>query len=227
MLFQDVPQLILQIYYISQYDADSVVLSSIIFSSLSVFATILSIFEQRKLLRNQQGVLIQFKVNGLTAKHHRLQLKTKKIRRDLAILLGVDENVVEIEKPISFKFRIMLKINDVFYKDLDYKSIIDKAVSDGNLVETLQRNWNLNTQRLTVEDVKYEEIRSDAQRENTVLISVKSVSAITAMEDVEGVELPPVIPGQPTAETTTGGLNVNGDDNGTRGQLEGDRQTVD
>merc|ERR1711920_993866 len=60
----------------------------------------------------------------------------------------------------------------------NYRSIIDKAVANGNLVEILQRNWKLTTHRLTVSDVKYEEIRSKVQQKNAVNILAQRMSAI-------------------------------------------------
>ena len=150
--------------------------------------------QKRNSLQNEQCVLIQFKVNGLTGNQRRLQLRTDAVKHDLSVLLGVSDEIIDIEKPKGFMFRVLLRINDVFYKDLDYKSIIDRAVSDGDLAKIFERNWNVT--KLTVDDVKYAEIRSDVERE----ILAKRVSAMmahhsprnlspVAMELAEGLQM--------------------------------------
>ena len=126
--------------------------------------------------------------------------------------------MIEIEKAEGFMFRVLLRINDVFYKDLDYKSIIDRAVSDGDLAKIFERNWNVTN--LTVDDVKYEEIRSDVQRENTVHILAKRVSAMmahhsprnlspVAMELAEGLQMQQTVDyAIAMPATTTGGAPI-------------------
>ena len=56
---------------------------------------------------------------------------------------------MEIPKPmtvyisVGLRFTIYLFINDIYYKQLDYKSIMNKAVDDGHSVGIIKNEWQV------------------------------------------------------------------------------------
>ena len=158
---------------------------STVFSSVSILITILGIYTQSNLMRNQQSVLIQFKVDGMSGQQRKLQLKTKGIKREIASILEIDDNVIEIEKPKGFIFRVFVFINNAYYKETDYKRLMERAVNDGKLAVMIGKYWN--SQNVpTISDLKYSELQSDAQRDSTVnivMVNAKSKEMATDMVD--------------------------------------------
>merc|ERR1711879_494254 len=117
---------------------------ALIFSSFSIMLTILSVCTQRRIVRNQQYAVIKFTVDGVVSgKVKKPQLRTKGIKRDIANLLDIDHHLVEIEKPRSFKFRVIISINNIYSLEKDYKSVIESAISDGSFGEFFKNRWEL------------------------------------------------------------------------------------
>ena len=156
-------------------DDYEVALASAVFSLISILVTVLAIRTERKVFMNRQRVVVQFTVLGLNAKHRKFQTRTRGIARDIADLLQLRRDLVEIEQPRGFGFRVNLYVNDVQYKDMDYESVLEDAVNGGRLAEIIRNNWKL-AKVPAIKDFKCTEMQSEAQIENTVHI-VASMSA--------------------------------------------------
>merc|ERR1711879_502950 len=104
-----------------------------------------------------------------------LQLRTNGIKEDISGLLGIQSNLVEIEKPLGFQFRVFLYINHIYHKELDYKSKIEASIADESFAAMFRDNWNLKELPI-VHDFKYHEMQSKAQRRNMVNAMVSTSS---------------------------------------------------
>lgn len=181
-----------------------VAFASAVYSTISLIVTLLAIYTQRQIYLNRQCVLVKFTVMGLTAKDQRLQTKTKGIMMDIANILGLHHELVYIEQPRGFRFKVNLYINYVQYKGVDYESLMEEAVSNGTMGEILRNHWKL-PKVPAIADLKYEELQSEFQLMNMVEIFVPRRSLVNHIQlennmssepeivyedEAEGVRLP-------------------------------------
>ena len=189
-LSQNIPQLSLNIWFMVVYGFHDVAMASAIFAVISLMVTIMAICTQRDIHLYRQCVSVQFTVKGVPAKDRKLQLKTRGIAKEISSLLGLDDILVDIEQPRGFIFKMHLYINGVQYKDVDYKSLMENAVSGGTLGEIIRNQWKL--QKVpAIADFKYEEIQSEFQLMNVVEIFVpkKSIAVHNHHQILEGSRL--------------------------------------
>ena len=143
---QTIPQLILQIWYLfetgdwSEHEglAPTIALAAAVFSGVQILATISVAHTQCILAKQHESVLFQFKVLGLGKEHRKYQTRTTDIAKDIANLLDVHQNVISIEKPMGFKFRVHLFLNDPDHEGAVYKDLLRDAVRDGT---TWMEQW--------------------------------------------------------------------------------------
>lgn len=211
---QNIPQLALSLWFLIDISFSEVAFASAVFSLISIFGTILANCTQRDILVNRQRVLVQFTVRGLTLDQEYLQTQTRGIVKSIANLLGLHRDLIYIEQPRGFRFKIELYINYVQYKDVDYKALMNNAFTDGTLEEIFRSQWNLQT-ALELKDLKYEEIQSENQTKNTVHILARNNDEVQAIQprrqdsltddmalDMELAAMPEVGP-TPSGLTTT------------------------
>ena len=131
---------------------------SIVFAIISITLTILTKYTQKKIIRNSETFYIHFDIKGkdITPK---LSRRTKEIKSEIALLLEVPESVMDILKPRvirqGLRFEICLFINDTNNKDIDFKTIINNAVENGELESIMLSGWNLKA-LIQIENVKCE-----------------------------------------------------------------------
>ena len=157
------------IWYILRFEVNEIVIASAVFSSISLLVTFLAIYTERQAFLNRQRVLVQFTLIGLSTKDIKLQTRTHGITLSIANLLGVHKELIYIEKPCGFRFKVNLHVNYVQYKDVDYKALFEEALSNGTLAEIVRDQWDLVKQPM-IKDFKYEEIQSEYQLMNMVEI---------------------------------------------------------
>lgn len=149
------------------FDDDyEVAIASAAFSLVSILVTILAVKTQRNVFRNRESVLVEFTVHGLTAHYRHLQTRTKAIAKGIADLLKLHDQLVEIEQPRGFGFRVNLYINDVLKRGNDYKAVLENAICRGTLAVIIRNHWELDKEPM-IKDFKYTEIQSDVQQRNT------------------------------------------------------------
>ena len=180
--------------FLAKYGANPVTIASATFSVISVVVTLLAVKTQFNLFAKRQRVLVQFTVHGLTLKDRKLQLQTRMIAKEFANLLGLHHDLVYIEQPRGFRFKVNLYVNYSQYHDENYEDLMEAALRDGTLIGIFMRNWNLNVEP-EIKDFKYNVMQSDLQKKNTVHIVMKqhiySNSQVVQAEGVS-IELPMV-----------------------------------
>ena len=166
---QNLPQLVIQIWYTTKIGVEFLPIFSIIFSFLSIILTFLTLCTQRKIIQNQEFVKIFFDVQGDDIKPG-LAAKTKVIRSELSALLGINRNLIEIAQPqrISkgLQFEVYLMINDADHKDLDYKSIINEQ----ELLKVIKGAWEV-TKPTDIKSLQFVDVASSqaAYRLSTIV----------------------------------------------------------
>merc|ERR1712154_465335 len=88
ILLENLPQLVIQIWYTSRFSVEFVPIFSIVFSFVAIILTVLTLFTQRQILRNQQFVKIAFDVSG-SGITKGLSARTTRIRSEIGELLGI------------------------------------------------------------------------------------------------------------------------------------------
>eukprot|EP01084_Bolivina_argentea_P213362 362385_1 len=142
VLCENVPQITIQLWYLSRNDIDMISLLSIIFSFASIIITILTLCTQKKIIQHQQITRINFDVRSNDI-YHALCRKTNAIKNDIASRLGISAHLIEILQPkprniITFSFEINL-----YGSNIDLKSI-QKSVRKRMLSDIIQEKWELN-----------------------------------------------------------------------------------
>ena len=118
-------------------------IAATVFSGMQILWTIFAAHTQCLLAKYQNSVLFEFDVLGLGKKHRKLQTQTRDIAKDIAHYLRVQEDVVGIERPHGFRFRIHLFVNELDLDGVVYKKLLRSAVSDGTVGEIIMKNWKL------------------------------------------------------------------------------------
>eukprot|EP01084_Bolivina_argentea_P175128 303324_1 len=151
VIIQNVPQIIIQIWYLtqSQNTASYIAISSLIFSVISIIVTVLSVFNQKKILNSQSSIKITMDVIG-EFDPDECSTKIAKIKTYFINRIFGD-NFVELFRPT--KIRNGLRFTVQFYlidnrddhdEVDDYKKLLNEVVSNNVLPELIQHAWNIN-----------------------------------------------------------------------------------
>ena len=102
---QNLPQLCIQVYFVSQEGANGITISSMIFSLVSIIVSILSMYMEKRIDFTSSHVVITMNVTGNSVKKQAKKCKTKckKLKDELAILIGAESSTIEIIKPRYIK----------------------------------------------------------------------------------------------------------------------------
>merc|ERR1719242_298242 len=99
---ENIPQLILQTWYILFYDRSGSIIAicSAVFSLVSIIVTVLSMFMERSLINAQQHTLIEIDCCGKVISTHadRLKRRVNQIEKAIAGLIGIDVALLEMLK---------------------------------------------------------------------------------------------------------------------------------
>eukprot|EP01084_Bolivina_argentea_P291089 500243_1 len=189
---ENIPQVGIQIWYLVTFGVELLPIFSIIFALITIIITLLSLITQKTIIDNQQFVKISFNITGddICAE---MSTKTNDIRKTIsAKLLGIQENLIEMPKPQivsqGLKIELFLFINNIHYKDLDYKSIINIAVNNGTLLGIFVNCWKFDKHAL-ISNVKFEDVISEIQQQNRVEIEANNAIELVGRSDIYNDQL--------------------------------------
>ena len=120
-----------------------------IFSSISIIITVISMVTEKKILNSQGYAMVEFEVTGpsISSNTHQFRNNIKQIRNEISNILGVNERLIEIIKPMKIphglRFTINIHLNRISVRDNDYPKLFAEAQIDGSLAEIFQNSWNL------------------------------------------------------------------------------------
>ena len=177
---QNVPQLVLQAIYLWQMERlDEIAISSMIFSLASIIITIISMVTQRRILNNAGHGIVTFDVTGsmIVANATKYRIQTKRIRNQIASLLGLKNEVIEITRPNKIpnglKMNINIHLNHIHGRDINYEQLLIKCQQSGRLAEIFKTEWHL-PMIPNVSSIDFKVQESKVKLKNTVPIKVKS-----------------------------------------------------
>eukprot|EP01083_Nonionella_stella_P049259 131332_1 len=179
VLCENIPQVGIQIWYLTTVGLDLTALLSIIFSLISIVTATLTICTQKTLIRNQEFEKISFHISGEEIVPS-VSTKIKGIKSKIALLLGISRvKLIEIPraKLVSggtggLKFEIYLFINNIESNDLDYAKVMKEALENGKLMHIFQEEWDL-TATVNISNLEFEYIESRIQQKESELRKLK------------------------------------------------------
>ena len=128
---------------------------------------------QRKIARVRDYVSIEFDVTGasLIAKKKSCKLRVKGIRNGISSLLGIDESLLEVTKPMTIKKGLKVTtniyINNTKAIDMSIEKDMNDAQQSGELAEIIKEAWRLSAIP-AVSKVEYMMHESKDRKKNTV-----------------------------------------------------------
>jgi len=140
-----VPQIAIQIWYISCRSIDEVALLSAAFSLISIAVTILSVFTQRMILRKQSFVVIGFDVTGNSIEMG-MTRKIRGIKKEISSVFAVHKRAVDIEQGLYLSagrvhLELQIDVNEDGDGDLEQK--MQNAIDNGTVAVIFQKRWKL------------------------------------------------------------------------------------
>ena len=143
----------------------------------------------------QSHAVITMNVTGESIRKKGKKCKTmsRKLREELAILIGAETSTIEIIKPTYIKRGLEIKIhvllNDKDTQRIDYEKILIEATETNELAEIIRSSWKLSDKPL-ISNVKSIIVESKQQRIH---------STATKTNDIEMLEQQmPTKPGENT-----------------------------
>eukprot|EP01083_Nonionella_stella_P005044 14694_1 len=151
VLLENVPQLVLQCYYLSTSTAedDSIAVASIVFSALSVCIAVLSMLLAQKIMSSEGYSIVRMDVTGRCVTKHaeKCRILRKKLSKELSKLFGIKDTTMEIIKPTciqnGFTVTFYVYFHDTFGKVKDYKQLLEECNKDNRLSELVRDSWDL------------------------------------------------------------------------------------
>ena len=176
---QNIPQLGIQLWFLIQYSSgiNVIVYASIIFSSLSLIITALTIVSQRNILKSRNHVTLEFDVTGpmILENMRECRNKIKSIKRGIAASIGVDNNLLEITRPMTVKNGLRLHVNIyVNYTkaiDMNIERDFNEANHNGQITKLITTSWKL-TSAPNISNIVYTHHVSEERKKNTVTLKM-------------------------------------------------------
>ena len=148
------------------FKADAVAIVSALFSMISIMVTALTVITQIMIMKKQSFTVIQFAVNGMGLKKT-MTRKVKGIAAGIAVILGVPQDAVEIERSQDLSaggFGFVINVDVNVDDNIDYQQLMQKAIDRGALAELFRKNWKLqNIPVITSLDCKMMSTSSELQ----------------------------------------------------------------
>ena len=191
---QNLPQLVLQsIFLISSNGAnEGIAISSIIFSSISIIVSILSMTMERTIDFTQSYAVITMNVTGdcVRKRAKQCRLMCKRLQEEFAVIIGVEKNTIEMIKPTSITNGFMIKfhvyVNDKVNTRIDFEKILNEANDKDKLAEIIKESWILEDDP-EVKDIQCIVIESKEQRINSEITTDNTVEMLEAQIAVDSV----------------------------------------
>ena len=160
----------------------TIAISSLICSLISIISTIASIISRKKILDSSGCAIVGFDITGQSivdeVKVYKNQIMA--IRRKLATYMGLpNERFVEMMRPEhipnGLRFRIIIHINRITARNIDYKKLLDKANQNGQLQEIVKSSWRLN-HNFAISEIYFAVKESKIWIANTININIDTGS---------------------------------------------------
>jgi len=157
VILENLPQLLIQIGYLSLVGADGIAICSVVFSVFSISATVQTIFTERRLSKKSMASLhfhVSFADSKLYDTLQKLKYRTRKIGDAVAYELELEPEQIDIPFPYRWKFCVNFPANMLL------EQAVSKAIEDMNkqkLTKILSMKWELkeaDLSQLTVEIIQ-------------------------------------------------------------------------
>ena len=132
---------------------------------------------QKNIVRSQDFVTVEFDVLGRSIMANKQKCKNRviAIQNSIAGLLGLDESLLEVMRPVTIKkglkVRINIYINNATAIDMNIDKDIHEAEQSGEIAEIVKSAWDLD-EVPTVLNVKYDKHESEERQQNAVFIGI-------------------------------------------------------
>jgi len=166
VLLENMPQLLLQSYFLGAFminGVSAIGISSIIFSCISMVVSVFGLATDRKIFSNEKVTMITVEVTGscVADKQARARCRTRKneLQNELAMVLRIDRNSLEIMRPAPINGGLLLKlyIYESTGSQSQFKSMrvvqstanvdriqaITDSVQSGDLSKIVHQAWQL------------------------------------------------------------------------------------
>ena len=215
VLFQNIPQLMIQIYYVSFHFEESfnlLILSSVTFTLISVFTTIAAIFLQKIVHARQNTVIVSMNVNmkgdSITNDMDKYKMMKTNLEQRLGELKGVDIYAVYVTKPRNIVNGVSLMVHVYLNKIKSGSENTNASTNDaqqilralnesndtGELSNIFKNSWQLSetpsitdVQQITAEFNDKTQIDSDAIQMSIQMHT--QFNSDTAEQDINEVEI--------------------------------------
>ena len=147
---QNVPQMALQIYFLVQFGADTIIYGAILFSALSIVSNTMTICNRRAFVKNTVCVSVHFDITssgrGINSRRHRNRIN--EIRKEIAAILALDRSAVLIERPFPIRHGLRMNINIYVNqsscdKQRNIGEIMRYFIENGDVAVIIKESWNL------------------------------------------------------------------------------------
>ena len=151
VLLENFPQIILKIWRGILINFNQVVLVSMTWSVISIIVTIISIFGRKKIEATQGYLVITFDViaQNEIINVEVCQHRVGKIKKTLAVILGINKNLIEIQKPDPVPHGLQIVVNISMtdthhdFESRNFKGLIVEAQENNTLQKLFQETWDL------------------------------------------------------------------------------------
>ena len=154
-------------------NADEIVYASMFFSGLSLIITALSSGSQRSLMKAREYVSIEMNVKSASVLENKKKCKNqvKSIQNGIASLLGLEETLVEVIRPVTIKDGLRLHIDIYGYqtklKDKGIGEKIQETNAIDDIAQIIKSSWMLSSDP-AISNVKFGIHESKQSGGNTV-----------------------------------------------------------
>eukprot|EP01084_Bolivina_argentea_P128968 227872_1 len=180
VLLENVPQLVLQCYYLSTSTAedDGIAVASSVFSGLSVFIAVLSMSLAQNIMFSEGYSIVRMDVTGrcVTKRAEKCRILRTKLSKELSKLFGIKDTTMEIIKPTlirnGFTITFYVYFHDTFGDVKDYKQLLEDHNKDNGLSDLVRDSWDLDDAPViaNIECIVFE---SKQQRDSVEMHSTK------------------------------------------------------
>eukprot|EP01084_Bolivina_argentea_P301772 520705_1 len=204
---ENAPQLVIQSLFLVQIGQfDDITVLSMIFSTISIIVTIASMITEKQILNSCGYAMVEFEVTGTSViqKTDQCKNQVRIIRGQISSILGLNQQVIEIMRPIivpnGLKLTIYIHLNHIESRSIDYKMLLNQCQQNGQLAGIIQNSWKLQSIPI-ISKIKFNVEESKDRQNSTVSIRVQS--EIQQHNNLNNMNL--VLAPAPVVEMTTVG----------------------
>ena len=136
------------IYMIHIRDLNTIAISSILLSFISIITTIISMSSTKKILDSSGYAIVEFEIKGpsIMKKISQCRNRISRIQKQLSICLGLpNQRLIEIMRPEiipnGLRVRAIIQVNRV--SNTDYQQLLNEAYHNGQFRQILHSSWSL------------------------------------------------------------------------------------